>query len=506
MVYINRTQIYIELIQEILNSNKDIFSVDFIKNGLAGLIEENPILSKISIDENNQITSSMPDFEGSLEALKIFVNFLHFYIKKLISEKDVQDRFIKIAESFIQEHSIEILESDMMTFLSPIFFEEKGKKDSLDIDELRQEPKKKQVVVIYETLFTVYLQEAFKTEDRNLFFTEVLKLKKSFPILNQFLITQTGDVTIIAKDDDVAEDLVVNLAEVFDYFVDFSAPNLGTDMALKRAQEIISSIMKLLEDIPDELGITNYILKGAMAKRIPTGINGFDSMIQGGLPRGRSVLIQAPAGTEKNFFLSHFIKHGLEHNSNLVVALAKIPPKIFKVQMKTLGLNTSNFENKGQLKIIDWYSWRKEDEPTEPTSESVIKAAGDLSKLWMSMEKSILSFKFSPTKCAVLNILTPALSIFEFDQVYNFIQEMVGKLKEKDVTAIFMIEKEEHDAMDIAKLRVLFDGVIDIESDETEGKTVRKIRVLTMRETQFDPDFKELTLEGTKLKVNSISG
>ncbi len=502
LVYINRTKIYIELIQEILNSNKDILSVEFIRNGLGGLIEESPILSKLSIDDNFQLDSTMPDFDGSLEALRTFVKFLHFYIQKLIPEKDVEQRFIKIAENYIHEHSIEILDSDLMTYLSPVFYKDKRKKEQLDINLLRQEDPKKQVIVVYETLFTVYLQEAFKTDDRNLFFSEVLKLKKSFPILNQFLITQSGDVSIIPKEDDTHESLVEALAEVFDYFVDFSAPSLGSDMAFRRAREIIRPIIELLEETPDKLGITNYILKGALTKRIPTGISGFDHMIQGGIPRGKSVLIQASAGSEKNFFISHFIKHGLEHNSNLIVTLAKIPPKIFKVQMKTLGLNTNNYEKNDQLKIIDWYSWRKTDNNVPPESKSILLASGDLSKLWMTIEKSLLGFSYSPTKCAVLNILTSALSIFEFDQVYNFIKEMIEKFNEKDITALFLIEKEEHDPLVIARLRVLFDGVIDIENDEVDGKITRKIRVLSMRGTEFDPEFKPLTLQGTKLIVS----
>jgi KaiC/GvpD/RAD55 family RecA-like ATPase len=500
--YINRTGIYLELIQELLDNNKDIFSLDFIQNGLLGLIEDNPVLSKLTIDENFQLQSNLPDFDGTLEALKHFVDFLHFYIQKLIQPKDVEERFIKIGEGFIQEHSIEFLESDLMTHLSSAFFGDKHKQDKLDITSLRKEPLKKQLVIIYETLFTVYLQEAFKTDDRNLFFSEVIKLKKSFPILTQFLITQSGDVTIVAKEEDTADKLVENLAEVFDYFVDFSAPNLGSDMAFKRAQEIITPILELLEDLPEKVGIINYILKGALAKRIPTGISGFDPMIQGGLPRGKSVLIQASPGSEKNFFVSHFIKNGLEHNSDFIVVLAKVPPKIFKVQMKTLGLNTTNFENSNKLRIIDWYSWRKADEAIEDESDSVLKAEGDLSKLWMGIEQSMQMLSYSPTKCVVINILTPALSIFEFEQVFTFTKEIIAKFKENGITAMFMIEKEEHDPMEIAKLRVLFDGVIDIENEETEGKVNRKIRVLFMRETEFDPEFKSLTLEGTNLIVS----
>jgi KaiC/GvpD/RAD55 family RecA-like ATPase len=163
---------------------------------------------------------------------------------------------------------------------------------------------------------------------------------------------------------------------------------------------------------------------------------------------------------------------------------------------------TDLYEKNEKLKIIDWYSWRKTEAEPEQDSNSIIKAEGDLSKLWMAVEKALLNLSYSPIKCAVSNILSPALSIFDFDQVYLFVKEMVEKFNENDITSMYVIEKESHDPMELAKLRALFDGVIDIDIKREDDKVNRKVRILFMHGTDFDPEYKELILDGTKIMVN----
>ena len=502
MAYVNSTQLYLELIQKVLDENKDILSIDFIRTGLDGLVEKNPILSKLSIDDNFKFQTELPDFPGSLEALKDFFEFLYNYMTKLLPGKDVNNRFIQIGETFIKENSTQILRTDLLEHFPSVFFKDKYTLEKLDLSALYQESEINQVIIIYESIFTVYLQEAFKTDDKTLFFSGVSDLKKSLPVLNQFLITKTGDVTIMPKDENTTEELVKDLADVFNYFVEFSSYHLGSDMATKRAQEIIWPILHLLEDLPERLGILKYLLRGALKTRLPTGISGFDLMIQGGFPRGKSILIQAPQGSEKNFFISHFIKNGLESNTNIMVILGHVSPKIFKVQLKTLDVDVSSFEKDGNLKIIDWYTGLKGDIYDVDKSEpGIINGGRDFMELWRAIENTIIGLKYSPTKCAFVNILTPGMAKYNWEKVENFTKGIIQKFRDNDITAIFMIEKESHDLELLAKIRTLFDGVIDIENETINGKTSSKIRILFMHGTEFDPKYKVMTLNGTKLKV-----
>jgi KaiC/GvpD/RAD55 family RecA-like ATPase len=476
--------------------------VEFIQNGIVGLVEKHPVLKKLSMDTNFNLKSNLPDFSGTVDALKEFTEFLYNYIMKLIPQSDVNVRFIQVGEEFIKDNSTSILKSDLLANLPTIFFSDKNTVEKLDISALKNEPPINQLIIIYESIFTVYLQESLKTDDRNLFFSSVADLKKSFPILNQFLITKTGDVTIMPKEENTAEYLVKELADVFNYFVEFSSYHLDEDMALKRAREIIDPILNLLEDLPETLGINTYILNGALKNRIPTGIGGFDSMIQGGIPRNKSILIQAPQGSEKNFFISHFIKTCLENESYIMVVLGQASPKIFKVQLKTLGVDFTDYEKQNSVKIIDWYSWLTGNVAIKSDEEDIVHANGDLPELWRTLDNTVSGLKQIPIKCAVLNFLTPALNKFSLDQVQNFLKGIIQKFKENDVTALFLIEKDSHEKKMITQLRTLFDGVIDIENEEVDGKNNSKIRILFMFGTEFEPGFRLLTLKGTRLIVD----
>jgi KaiC/GvpD/RAD55 family RecA-like ATPase len=48
-------------------------------------------------------------------------------------------------------------------------------------------------------------------------------------------------------------------------------------------------------------------------ERISTGIPGLDSLIEGGIPRGFTVLIAGNPGTGKTVMTSHFLWEGLKN-------------------------------------------------------------------------------------------------------------------------------------------------------------------------------------------------
>ena len=50
-------------------------------------------------------------------------------------------------------------------------------------------------------------------------------------------------------------------------------------------------------------------------QKLPTGIEGFDDVCQGGLPIGRSTLISGTSGTGKTVFSLHFLHLSLIHIS-----------------------------------------------------------------------------------------------------------------------------------------------------------------------------------------------
>lgn len=58
--------------------------------------------------------------------------------------------------------------------------------------------------------------------------------------------------------------------------------------------------------------------------RISTGISGLDSLIEGGVPKGYTVLVAGNPGTGKTILTSHFLYEGLKNGeSGLYVSFSE---------------------------------------------------------------------------------------------------------------------------------------------------------------------------------------
>src|SRR5207253_1678537 len=62
--------------------------------------------------------------------------------------------------------------------------------------------------------------------------------------------------------------------------------------------------------------------------RLATGIEGFDAMVQGGLPVGSSVILQGPPGQEKLRFALTFLAEGLKSGGSGLVVSSQSPDAV----------------------------------------------------------------------------------------------------------------------------------------------------------------------------------
>src|SRR5207245_5880754 len=93
------------------------------------------------------------------------------------------------------------------------------------------------------------------------------------------------------------------------------------------------------------------------APRLPTGVPGFDAMVQGGLPVGSSVVLQGPPGQEKLRFALTFLAEGLRSGGSGLVVTSSQPPDAVIAELRELGVNLDSVTNENRLRVIDWYSW-----------------------------------------------------------------------------------------------------------------------------------------------------
>ena len=299
--------------------------------------------------------------------------------------------------------------------------------------------------------------------------------------------------------------IINELVSLFDSFIDTASFLLGKKEVLNRGASAIKPVLDRFHPLTDELGIHDMILKGYLAKRIPSGVKGFDQIIEGGFPRYSSILLQGPPGREKEIFSYEFVRSGLLRGYSVMVILSKYTPEDFRTQMRDLGLDTSEFEEEGDLVIVDWNAWRVENVSGVERDEggSVVRSSRDLSYLAIAVNKVLADLEDAAVRLAVVDVLSPALKIFDFESVYTFTQSIRMKLRKEGVTALFLLDKEMHDEMSLSSMQDIFDGLIEIERQRVGDRIERKIGVIYMDRTYFESGYKTLEISREGIRVVS---
>jgi len=218
------------------------------------------------------------------------------------------------------------------------------------------------------------------------------------------------------------------------------------------------------------------------ADRIPTGINGLDGLIQGGLMRGDVHLITGGPGTGKTILASRFAFNAAKNfGERIVYATFEESSEFFKRNLAKLGTDFSPLEKEGKVKIIDLEILRGKG--LESNISYVIE-------LVAKARASIL----------VIDSLTALLLACEtqFEQ-RTFMKTVYKSLKAKDVTTVMTVSLDEDGR--IGAEGFLSDSVMFLENwvDKNQFKT--RFLIQKMRGTDHSRRYHSLTL-GSEVSVS----
>ncbi|MGQ0796786.1 MAG: DUF7504 family protein, partial [Methanobacteriota archaeon] len=240
--------------------------------------------------------------------------------------------------------------------------------------------------------------------------------------------------------------------------------------------------------------------------RLPSGVPGFDEMIEGGLPAGACVVLQGPPGREKLRFALTFLAEGLKSGAAGLIVVSSNSPDAILTELRSLGVDLDRVLAENRLRIVDWYTQREE--PVQDVEEKgiVIRSSIDLTNVGVALSRAIAALGGDKPRRAVVEILSPATSVFEVGQVYAFAQSSKGKFVRFNYTALYLLEKEMHGASQLSTLHQPFDGVVEIERGRTGDRIIRKIGVLHLKDTSSDSAFHVLEDVPSGLRIIRESG
>ena len=290
---------------------------------------------------------------------------------------------------------------------------------------------------------------------------------------------------------DNRELLVKKYSQLMAIYLEFLDESIGHSEAMNVIKKCYDSISKKYRNL-SELGITKGLFKGVFWARVPTGIKGFDELVEGGLPKKSTVVIQGPLGSEKVMIATQFIANCLLSGNSALVVLSNTSVDEFRNFLSRFNVDARLLEDSKKLCYIDCYSWRVK--PVNEYSEDfpIIRVSRDLSSVVVGIRKAMGWMKDTPVKRAYVDLLSPFLKHFDFNSVYEFTQILNARLKEADFTSVFIVEADH--ATDISSIEEVFDGVIDIRVS-VEGDMIKKsIGIVTMIDTVFAPMYHPIEL------------
>jgi KaiC/GvpD/RAD55 family RecA-like ATPase len=216
-------------------------------------------------------------------------------------------------------------------------------------------------------------------------------------------------------------------------------------------------------------------------KRIETGIDKLDGLIEGGFPSNSSILVSGPSGTGKTIFCTQFLMHGAKKGEKgLYVALEERPSDVRR-EMTRFSWDLAKFEEEGTLLMLDVANPRARLPSKEKYSiQTQFDVESFANKLYEMISQNDI-------KRVVIDSL-PALTFHfgDFGEIRNAIHEINNLLLELGCTVVLVSETVDF-SQGVSRFGVeefVASGVIVLTYADSGTKMTKNLLVLKMRGTK----------------------
>ncbi|MGC9400218.1 MAG: circadian clock protein KaiC [Anaerolineae bacterium] len=211
-------------------------------------------------------------------------------------------------------------------------------------------------------------------------------------------------------------------------------------------------------------------------EKLATGVEGFDQVAKGGLPKGRTTLVSGTAGSGKTVLAAQFLAEGIQkaEESGVFVTFEESASDIRR-NIASLGWDVLRWEREGR--------WRFVDASPQIDKEAIVTGAYDLGALMARIEYAVR--EIDATRVA-LDSLGAVFSRFDNPSLIRTeLLRIASVLKRMGVTALMTAERN-RDYGNITRYGIeefVADNVIVLRNVLEEGKRRRTLEILKFRGT-----------------------
>ena len=211
-----------------------------------------------------------------------------------------------------------------------------------------------------------------------------------------------------------------------------------------------------------------------MLERVKTGVEAFDDLVMGGLPRGRTTIVGGTPGSGKTVFATQFLAHGITelNEPGVFVTFEETPPEI-EINMASFGWDIHRWRETNKLIFID---------ASPSDSDQIVVGDFDLAGLLARILHAVRSAK---AKRIVLDSITQLFDHFIADHalVRRELLRIATALKKEGLTVLMTAERNSEYG-EISRHRIeefVADNVVILRNALDRERRRRTIEVLKMR-------------------------
>lgn len=209
-------------------------------------------------------------------------------------------------------------------------------------------------------------------------------------------------------------------------------------------------------------------------KKLPTGIQGFDQVANGGLPEGRATIITGTAGSGKTILALQFLVAGVRQfdESGVIVTFEESPSDLIQ-NVASFGWDIASLIRDKRISIVD--------ATPDPGQETIETGPFDLSALLARIENAIRAVNAKRVILDAVGGLFPQFT--DSSIVRREVQRIGAGLRRFKTTTIITMERTEEDGR-ISRFGVeefVVDNVILLRNRIEQEKRRRTIEILKFR-------------------------
>jgi len=242
-----------------------------------------------------------------------------------------------------------------------------------------------------------------------------------------------------------------------------------------------------------------------LSKRIATGINGLDELVDGGLPEGRVILVIGGPGTGKTIMCSQFLYKGIyENQENGVFVSLDESKNHFYTEMQKFGWDFRKAEKERKFALVDATRMSRvatlKEELYKEESRSLRGKQLSIDRLTEDLQAKIQQVNAKRVAVDTLAALT-----YRFPDPIErrtAVVDLIESLADLGVTSLVTTELGYLGLeRNVLEEEFLVHGVIMMQTVFSGGTTTRAIQVEKMREAKVNPSLVPYSIDQNGIEI-----